>query len=438
MPGRLTSRCSGPRTAAAVCATIQGRSGGAGPLSFVVRRRETGTKTSSIIPGSVHMKVRRYLTFVVLTLLAFGRATLRADEQAESLLRKVRAATASARTLRGEIRITSSNPGRKPLEFTASVLLKKPNLARIEFGPPSGTLWVSNGETLYRYNEREAEYRDYPVDPEGRSLWTIRAEPITLFLDAHFELFGRDAPTRYLGEKKIGSVTYRVVEVRDPKEPEAFGAKLYIDDHLLITRIVKERKLGGDRLMKVEYDLSRVEVGAAIVDGVFSFRPPASAKRLDQPESEDTLLDVGTKSPDFRLQRPSGGHISLAETFKSKRAVLINFWFLGCGPCRKEFPDLQRLHDELGERGLGIVSINSGGGAKEVESYMSSNRFTFPVAMGRDAEGAEVGQGSVFRAYGIGSWPTNYLVDGSGIIRWRGTGFDEAAIRKVLGEMGIH
>ncbi len=33
---RLTSRCSGPRTAAAIYATIQGRSGGAGPLSLVV------------------------------------------------------------------------------------------------------------------------------------------------------------------------------------------------------------------------------------------------------------------------------------------------------------------------------------------------------------------------------------------------------------------
>ena len=34
---RLTSRCSGPRTAATLCATIQRRSGGAGPLSFGVR-----------------------------------------------------------------------------------------------------------------------------------------------------------------------------------------------------------------------------------------------------------------------------------------------------------------------------------------------------------------------------------------------------------------
>ena len=36
--GRLTSRCSGPRTAATLCVIIEGRSGGAGPLSFVVRR----------------------------------------------------------------------------------------------------------------------------------------------------------------------------------------------------------------------------------------------------------------------------------------------------------------------------------------------------------------------------------------------------------------
>jgi len=361
----------------------------------------------------------------------------RADEQADSLLHKVREATASLPTLQGDLRITTSTSRRKPLTFTASVTLKKPNLARVEFAPPVGMLWVSDGQTLYRYSELEREYREYPVDPAGRSLWVIRAEPVTLFFGPYLDLFGRDspAPSRYLGEEKIEGETYRIVELRDPKEFEAFAVKFYIDDRFLITRIVKERKLDGGGVYRAEFVLSHLRTGADVEAKTFEFRPPATAKRLVQNESEDTLLDVGTKAPDFRLLKPGGGEISLLETLKGKKAVLVNFWFLACEPCREEFPRLQKLHEEWTGRGLAVIAINSGGRAKEVETYLSSNRFTFPVALGRDTEAG--GGTPVFTAYGVGAWPTNYLIDGAGVVRWRGVGFDEAAIRKALDELGF-
>ena len=41
---------------------------------------------------------------------------------------------------------------------------------------------------------------------------------------------------------------------------------------------------------------------------------------------------------------------------RGKRATLVNFWYLSCPPCRKEFPLFQRLYDELRGEGLTVVA----------------------------------------------------------------------------------
>ena len=41
------------------------------------------------------------------------------------------------------------------------------------------------------------------------------------------------------------------------------------------------------------------------------------------------------------------------------------------------------------------------------------------------------------KAYGVQAYPTNYLIAPDGKIVWRSVGFDDAGLRKALGEMGL-
>jgi hypothetical protein len=60
-----------------------------------------------------------------------------------------------------------------------------------------------------------------------------------------------------------------------------------------------------------------------------------------------------------------------------------------------------------------------------IREYVAANRFTFKIAMqGKSADCS--------KAYGVRGYPTNYLVDTSGKILWRGVGFDEPSLLQAV------
>jgi len=65
----------------------------------------------------------------------------------------------------------------------------------------------------------------------------------------------------------------------------------------------------------------------------------------------------GEQVGDFTLRSLDGGNKSLSD-FLGKNVILVNFWATWCTPCLKELPKLQQLQDELGARGLAVISIS--------------------------------------------------------------------------------
>ena len=101
-----------------------------------------------------------------------------------------------------------------------------------------------------------------------------------------------------------------------------------------------------------------------------------------------------------------GGNASLS-SYKGK-VVILNFWATWCPPCRSEMPSMETLYQRFKNRGLEILAVDLGEDRDEVQQFINSNRYTFPVLL--DAGGKASTQ------YGVSAIPTTYILDKEGKI----------------------
>ncbi len=203
-----------------------------------------------------------------------------------------------------------------------------------------------------------------------------------------------------------------VMTIADPGDPDGRGteASLFVDPV-------------GRRLIGVEANVTGRPGWAVYAD------------QRENPAAPDGLLDAGVMAPDFSLEAIDGGRAELGPMLRGRKALLINFWFAGCGPCREEFPHLQRLYEECKDRGLAVLAINCGDTAGEIRPFLEEHGLTFPVALA--GEGAE----DVSRRYGVHGFPTTYILRPDGRVAARETGFSGPdtleSIRATLASLGV-
>jgi peroxiredoxin len=130
-------------------------------------------------------------------------------------------------------------------------------------------------------------------------------------------------------------------------------------------------------------------------------------------------LGVGSEAPAYTAHTISGDTVRLNDL--RGRVVVLNVWATWCGPCVREMPALQRLHEQLGDRGLSVIAVSVdseglglGGGDADVQSFISEYGLTFTVL--RDASGR------IEDTFGVAGLPTTFVIDRDGRIQ-----------RKVLG-----
>lgn len=76
-----------------------------------------------------------------------------------------------------------------------------------------------------------------------------------------------------------------------------------------------------------------------------------------------------------------GAALSLAD-WKGK-VVVLNYWATWCVPCRSEIPEFNRIHDELGAKGVEVVGISMDeDGAAAVKPYLAKNPMNYTIVLG--------------------------------------------------------
>jgi thiol-disulfide isomerase/thioredoxin len=120
------------------------------------------------------------------------------------------------------------------------------------------------------------------------------------------------------------------------------------------------------------------------------------------------------EAPDFRsTQWINSEPLSLASLRGTP--FLVEFWTFACYNCKNVIPSMKAWYEELGPRGFEIVAIHSPEFNFEevfdnVKTAVAEQGIRYPVAIDNDF--------GLWRAYGNKYWPTMYLVDAEGWIRY--------------------
>ena len=124
-----------------------------------------------------------------------------------------------------------------------------------------------------------------------------------------------------------------------------------------------------------------------------------------------------------------GGQPRSLDAYRGQ-VVLVHFWASWCAPCLVEMPSMQRLKTAMAGRPFDILAINVKESKSKAWRFTKLLNVSFTTLLDSD--------GAVAEAWDVSFYPTSYLIDGEGKIRYRAYGaikWDDEATRQRIEEL---
>ena len=118
-------------------------------------------------------------------------------------------------------------------------------------------------------------------------------------------------------------------------------------------------------------------------------------------------IEPGQTMPDFTVPLTDGTTATLSELLKERDLVVLNIFASWCGPCKREFPEMDAVYQANKDRmEILAVSAEPDDTMEIITDYKANNGLSFPVGLISDD----------LRFLKITSFPTTLLIDRSGMV----------------------
>ena len=161
-----------------------------------------------------------------------------------------------------------------------------------------------------------------------------------------------------------------------------------------------------------------------IVIGLFIFTSASNANEIKYPTAPEIAAEQWLNSPPLSIKSLQG------------KVVLVEFWTFGCWNCEHIEPYVKSWYKKYKKNGLIVIGIHTPEFAYEkklnnVKKYLIKHEINHPIAIDNDSK--------IWRSYHNQAWPTIYLIDKKGNVRYRHIGegnykISEKMIQKLLHE----
>ena len=116
-------------------------------------------------------------------------------------------------------------------------------------------------------------------------------------------------------------------------------------------------------------------------------------------------VEPGQAMPDFTVSLTDGTSATLSELLKDKNLVVLNIFASWCGPCEREFPEMETVYQANSDR-MVILSVSGDPGdtMEMISDYKVGHSLSFPMGLAGDA----------LDFLTIPGFPTSIFIDRSG------------------------
>ena len=164
-----------------------------------------------------------------------------------------------------------------------------------------------------------------------------------------------------------------------------------------------EQKKGGAGRAAIIILAVIAAIGAA---GYFGLRALIRSK-MDEINSISLSTTKGQEAPDFALPLTDGSEAKLSELLKDNEVVVLNIFASWCGPCKEEFPDMEKTYQKYKDK-MEIVAVTGDPDdtMDDMAKYKEEHGLSFPVGVKNES----------IDSLKVGGFPTTYIIDRNGRI----------------------
>jgi thiol-disulfide isomerase/thioredoxin len=281
-------------------------------------------------------------------------------------------------------------------------------------------LILNDSSTVTRYdvNKGETFIIDGSTDGDTKNIYFLKPEKLT-------EALKDSTIITRINDTVVNDIDYALVKINYPDEEETtnMSRRIFINkDTRTIDKITFYCEI-KDQHQYNEWNISNTKFNTVKKEDLDRHFKEATAKyKLTdfKPMTEEEMapLPVGTTAPDFTAKLYKDNKEVKLSDYKGK-VVVLDFWYMSCHPCQLAIPHLNKIQEKYKDK-IVVLGVNASDTDEKqiakIPDFIKRTSLNYAIAMiSRD----------VVAQYNVYGFPTLYIIDKNGVVKYAQPGFDE-------------
>jgi thiol-disulfide isomerase/thioredoxin len=194
---------------------------------------------------------------------------------------------------------------------------------------------------------------------------------------------------------------------------------------LSLAQVIKNRAAASPSEQAAKLTKEAEEWFARVVDKYADAKAVVEKARVELFELR--RLQLGEVAPDLEGEDLGGARFRLSDS-RGKVTVLV-FWASWCGPCMRMIPHERKLAERFKDRPFALVGVNGDGDRAAAKKVAEKEMMRWRSFW----DGPRNGAGAIATGWNVHRWPMIYILDGKGVIRFKG--IREAELDKAVDQL---